>query len=109
MVRLLVLGLAVLGHGADAVANTRPYKFGATYFGDWHVDPVMQALHGPNWTEWNLVVHATPRYEGHLQPNLPLDNITGFGPSSPENVPANMQVKIDTAKKAGVDFFMFDW
>jgi hypothetical protein len=89
--------------------NTRPYKYGAIYFGDWHVDPVMEALHGTNWTEWNLVVKATPRFPNHLQPNLPLDNVTGFGPSHPENVPANMEVKIDAATKAGFDFFLFDW
>ena len=105
----LLVGNAATTVSASATNQSRHYKFGAIYFGDWHVDPVMSALHGPNWTEFNVVTHATPRYEGHLQPNIPLDNITGFGPSSPENVPANMEVKISTAKKAGVDFFLFDW
>jgi len=28
------------------------YDVMAIYYGDWHVDPDMSALHGPNWTEW---------------------------------------------------------
>ena len=99
------------GYGGNANSSSnssRHYKFGAIYFGDWHVDPVMSSLHGPNWTEWSLVTHAQPRYEGHLQPNIPLDT-PGFGPKYPENIAANMALKIDKAKDAGVDYFMFDW
>ncbi len=91
-----------------SVNTTRNYKFGAIYFGDWHVDPVMSALHGPGWTEWEVVTHATPRYEGHDQPNIPLE-APGFGKSCPEDVPANMEIKIQAAKAAGIDYFLFDW
>jgi hypothetical protein len=88
--------------------STRNYKFGAIYFGDWHVDPVMSALHGPDWTEFEVVTHALPRYEGHQQPNLPKED-PGFGKRAPEDVPANMEIKIQAAKAAGVDYFLFDW
>eukprot|EP01052_Picozoa_sp_SAG31_P043399 SAG31_NODE_7215_length_1753_cov_1.231560_2_plen_400_part_01 len=81
---------------------------GAIYFGDWHPDPWMQAMHGTNWTEWVLPINAQPRYPGHLQPNLPL-NAEGWGPGYPESVPDNMAVKIDAAADHAIDFFMFDW
>ena len=32
----------------------------------------MFGQHGPNWTEWELVRRATPRFPGHLQPKVPL-------------------------------------
>ena len=100
----------VFSHVAVAAAGNASHDFdvGAIYFGDWHVDPIMQLLHGPNWTEWNLVQHATPRWEGHLQPNVPSE-AAGWGPSHPENDPANMAVRIDAAADHGIDFFMFDW
>lgn len=47
----------------------------AIYFGDWHVNDDMSSLHGPNWTEWELVVNAKPRWEGHHQPNLPKEDM----------------------------------
>jgi hypothetical protein len=58
----------------DDASSSEPLV-AAIYFGDWHVDPQMSALHGPNWTEWQLPIHAQPRYPGHLQPNLPLEQV----------------------------------
>lgn len=84
------------------------HKVGAIYFGQWHETEINNALHGPGWTEWSLVQHATPRYDKHHQPNVPLQ-VPGFGPSHPENDPTNFAAKIDAASKNGVDFFMFDW
>ena len=81
---------------------------GAIYFGDWAPDPWMEAMHGTNWTEWQLPIHAQPRYPGHFQPNLPLET-AGWGPAHPESDPANMAIKIDAAADHGIDFFMFDW
>jgi hypothetical protein len=72
----LLLCAAALPHNrATAAAATKPLV-GAFYFGDWHVDPQMAALHGPNWTEFEVAVHATPRFPGHLQPNVPQENAT---------------------------------
>jgi hypothetical protein len=88
-------------------AAVRP-DVGAIYFGDWAPDPWMEALHGANWTEWQLPLNAQPRYPGHFQPNLPID-AKGWGPTHPESDPDNMAVKIDAAADHAIDFFMFDW
>lgn len=77
--------------------------------GDWHSDPDMAGLHGPNWTEWGLVTNAQPRFEGHQQPNLPLDQPPGWGISAAENTPEAMKMKIDAAVQHGVTSFLFDW
>ena len=80
----------------------------AIYFGDWHVDPQMAALHGGNWTEWELPTRATPRFEGHVQPNLPLE-VEGFGTSAREDDPSTMARKIEAAVDNGIGMFVFDW
>lgn len=140
------------------------YDVMAIYFGDWHVDPDMQSLHGPNWTEWGLVTSATPRQAPRrpltarssadgphplpmdltlspafsqvprtpagdvrsfpcllrgvsryshdstpIQPNLPHDELPGWGVRAEENTPAAMRVKADRALQSGVDAFLFDW
>lgn len=92
---------------ANPAIDPRPHV-GAIYFGDWAPDPWMQAIHGTNWTEWSLPINAQPRYPGHFQPNLPIDQ-KGWGPSYPETDPENMAVKIDAAADHSIDFFMFDW
>jgi hypothetical protein len=64
-------GFVFTTHGAPADARGRPYQVGAFYYGPWHVDPHNEKLHGANWTEWNLLKQAKPRFPGHLQPNVP--------------------------------------
>ena len=82
--------LVVLAVAPVQATATEPLV-GALYFGDWHVDPQMSALHGKNWTEWQLVSRATPRWRGHMQPNVPLDDPKhGFGLRAPENDPEAM-------------------
>ena len=39
----------------------------------------MSRLHGDNWTEWEVVVNALPKWDGHLQPNLPVEQLPAFG------------------------------
>jgi hypothetical protein len=65
-------------------------------------------LHGPDWTEWQLPIHAKPRYPGHLQPNLPLE-APGFGMNQSEDDPEVFAKKIDAATSNGIDLFLFDW
>ena len=75
----------------------------AYYFPNWHVDPRNEKLHGKNWTEWNVTRCAMPRFEGHIQPKVPL---WGYGD---EAEPEVMEEKIDAAITHGVDAFIFDW
>ena len=82
------------------IVAARP-DIGAIYFGDWHVNVQHEELHGANWTEWQLPIHATPRYPGHLQPNLPLA-APGFGLNQSEDDPQVMAHKIDAVTANGI-------
>lgn len=77
--------------------------FMAYYFPNWHPDPRNSAWHGEGWTEWEVTKHATPRFEGHKQPKVPL---WGY---EDESVVENMEKKIDAAKNHSVSGFIFDW
>lgn len=81
----------------------------AIYFGDWHVDPDMSKLHGENWTEWEVVVNAQPKWSGHLQPNIPTEQLPAFGRGARENTVEGMGGKVAAALDAGINVFMFDW
>jgi len=80
-----------------------PFEVGCYYFPNYHVDPRNEAVHGPGWSEWELVKAATPRFPGHRQPKVPLAGC------EMENDPAVMARKIDLAADHGIDFFIFDW
>ena len=57
-----------------------------------------------------LATSATPRFPGHLQPNVPLeDHEHGFGANEFEDIPEVMERKIDSAVDHGVGMFVFDW
>lgn len=74
------------------------------YFGNYHPgDPRNAALKGPEWSEWELVREARPRFPGHRQPRVPL---WGYEDESDPDVMAR---KIETAAAHGVDAFIFDW
>ena len=77
----------------------------AYYFGNYHPgDPRNTRLKGSaEWSEWELVREARPRFPGHLQPRVPL---WGYGD---ESDPAVMAQKIDAAADHGLDVFIFDW
>lgn len=75
----------------------------AYYFPNYHVDPRNEAVHGPGWTEWELVKCARPRFEGHEQPRVP-----AWGYEDEAN-PAVMARKIDAAASHGITQFIFDW
>lgn len=75
----------------------------AWYFPNWHPTPLNDRWHGKNWTEWECVKCARPRFEGHEQPKVPL---WGY---EDESDPAVFAKKIDTAHKYGIDGFIFDF
>jgi hypothetical protein len=82
---------------------SKEFQTAVFYFPNWHVDEFNERHHGKNWTEWELLKHATPRFEGNQQPKIPL---WGY---EDESDPKVMKKKIETAHKYGVDCFLFDW
>jgi hypothetical protein len=48
------------------------YTIATYYFGNYHDDARNSLVHGPGWTEWELVKRAEPRFPGHVQPHVPL-------------------------------------
>lgn len=74
----------------------------AYYFPNWHVDRLNEKWHGRNWTEWEVLKCARPRFEGHEQPRIPL---WGY---EDEADPLVMEKKIAAAKEYGIDGFIFD-
>jgi hypothetical protein len=79
------------------------YQVAAYYFPQYHPDPRNDRRHGKNWTEWELVRRAEPRFPGHQQPKLPA---WGFQDESDPDVMAR---KIAAAADNGLDAFIFDW
>lgn len=74
------------------------------YFPNYHPsDSRNLAIHGPGWSEWELVKRAEPRFAGHQQPRAPL---WGY---EDESDPAVMARKIDAAASHGITSFIFDW
>lgn len=74
------------------------------YFGNYHPgDPRNVKNKGPDWSEWELVKAARPRFAGHHQPNVPFWGYTD------ESDPKVMEQKIAAAADHGIDAFIFDW
>jgi len=74
------------------------------YFGNYHPgDPRNVINKGKDWSEWELVKAAKPRFPSHHQPNVPLWGYTD------ESDPKCMEQKIAAAADHGVDAFIFDW
>ncbi|HEX2950442.1 MAG TPA: glycoside hydrolase family 99-like domain-containing protein [Armatimonadota bacterium] len=82
---------------------TSHYDIGVYYFPNYHIDSHNEAVHGPGWTEWELVKQAQPRFSGHQQPKVPL---WGY---EDEADPAVFAKKIDAAADHGITHFLFDW
>jgi len=79
-------------------------SIGCYYFPNYHCcDERNAAHHGPAWNEWRLVQGAKPRFEGHLQPKVP---VWGY---EDEADPTVMSRKIAAAWEHGIDYFIFDY
>ncbi|MBM3496590.1 MAG: hypothetical protein FJX72_20065 [Armatimonadetes bacterium] len=84
--------------------NDHACRVAAYYFGNYHPgDPRNAALKGPDWSEWELVRAARPRFPGHRQPRIPL---WGY---EDESDPTVMAKKIAAAADHGIEAFIFDW
>lgn len=88
---------------ATPFSHAAGYDIAAYYWPNWHVDARNEARLGKGWTEWELVKAATPRFEGHDQPRIPL---WGYGDEADPKV---MEKKIDAAADHGITAFIFDW
>ena len=95
----------LLGAGATCASpGTRPITVVSYYFGNYHPgDPRNAKTKGTDWSEWELVRNAKPRFPGHLQPHVPL-----WG-CQDESDPAVMAHKINAAADHGISAFIFDW
>ena len=99
------VGLAWLALPLTAPAESKQRVTVASYyFGNYHPgDPRNVKNKGPDWSEWELVKAAKPRFPGHQQPKVPLWGYTD------EADPKVMEQKIAAAADHGVDAFIFDW
>ncbi|MCH5598010.1 glycoside hydrolase family 99-like domain-containing protein [Niabella ginsengisoli] len=79
------------------------YTLACYYFPNYHVDKRNELYHGKNWTEWEVLKAAKPRFADHYQPKKPL---WGY---EDESNPQVMEKKINTAHKFGIDVFIYDW
>ncbi|MDJ0761533.1 MAG: glycoside hydrolase family 99-like domain-containing protein [Myxococcota bacterium] len=73
----------------------------AYYYPGWHPCSVRDVGFSKGFSEWDLVYGATPRFDGHQQPNIPL-----WGRED-ESQPRVFSKKIDAAKAHGIDLFVF--
>lgn len=89
----------------DRVADS--ITVAAYYFPGYHTRDTSELpyslMHPHDWTEWELVKAARPRFADHAQPHIPA---WGY---EDERDPAVMARKIDAAADHGLDVFIFDW
>ncbi len=81
------------------------YEVAVYYFPQWHPEPdtANKNNRDPNWSEWDVLKNAKPRFPGHIQPKIPLWGYTD------ESDPVCMEQKINAAADNGIDVFLFDW
>ena len=110
--RDFLAGVGALAASTQISRKLEPQQFGsnlgscqvaAYYFANFHQDERNIKVHGPNWTEWNLVKAATPRFPGHRQPRIPL---WGY---EDEADPRVFEKKIAAASANKINAFIFDW
>jgi hypothetical protein len=97
----LLCGAMVFAVRAETNATVTVVSY---YFGNYHPgDARNTKTKGADWSEWELVKNAKPRFPGHQQPHVPL---WGF---QDEADPAVMANKINAAANYGITGFIFDW
>ena len=84
--------------------TTEPRVLAYVYPG-WHPIPERDATFYPGFTEWDLVVESRPRFEGHVQPRLPLWGCYD------DRDPVAVERRLAAARAHGIDGFVvgFFW
>ncbi len=101
---LAAIGGLLAACGGNKAQDPDKITVACYYFANYHTgEPRNEASKGVGWNEWELVKAAKPRFEGHLQPNVPAWGYTD------ESDPVAMAQKIDAAADNGIDAFIFDW
>jgi hypothetical protein len=88
---------------APPAPSPRPIEVAAYYYPNYHHDPRNDAWYGPDWTEWEVVRRAIPRFDGHHQPIVPA---WGY---FDEADPMWSSSEIALAADHGVTAFLYDW
>jgi len=100
----LALPLIPPADSAGEAAASPKITVASYYFGNYHPgDPRNTKMKGKDWSEWELVKAARPRFPGHQQPKVPL---WGY---ADESDPKVMAQKIAAAADHGINAFIFDW
>jgi len=108
MMRIVLLFLCVtttvkIFSQAKASNNKKEYEVAVYYFPNYHPDSINARWHGKDWTEWEVVKAAKPRFAGHQQPKVPSWGY--FNEADPKWV----SKEIDIAAENGIDCFIYDW
>jgi len=107
----VIICLIMLAFAASCMSQAKDVSDEITvacyYFPNYHTrdttDLRISRQHFENWSEWELVKHAKPRFDGHYQPKVPAWGYTD------EKDPKVMEQKIQAASTHGIDVFIFDW
>ena len=79
------------------------YDVAAYIWPSYHEDPRAVIFWPEGFGEWESVMKAVPRFEGHMQPRRPL---WGYQNEADSRV---MEMQIDAAADHGVNVFIYDW
>ncbi|SCD21008.1 Glycosyl hydrolase family 99-like domain [Proteiniphilum saccharofermentans] len=104
---IILLFLVCMSCTTKSNIHTEKITVACYYFPNYHTrdttDLRISRQHFDNWSEWELIKNAKPRFEGHNQPKIPAWGYTD------EKDPKVMEQKIRTASEYGIDVFIFDW
>ena len=106
LITFSVTGFSLLSScqsGNKEAESEQTYKVAAYYWPAYHDEPRWRNFFDGTEGEWEIIRNASPKYEGHRQPRIPL---WGY---EDETDPKVMEKKIDAAVSHGVNIFVFDW